>query len=102
MEFWEHADQLAGPVVELVGRNAIEMAPTDRSPHDVSVCRRPCCLGRTPDRIDVSMDVRAPRPECRVGLRDYVLEKMDLGFKPFLCGNITEERLSDFCVMMAR
>ena len=31
---------------------------------------------------------------------DYVLEKMNLSFKAFLCGNITEERLSDFGVMM--
>ena len=31
---------------------------------------------------------------------DYVLGKMNLSFKSFLCGNITEERLSDFGVMM--
>ena len=31
---------------------------------------------------------------------DYVLEKMNLSFKLFLCGNITEERLNDFGVMI--
>ena len=31
---------------------------------------------------------------------DYALEKMNLGFKTFLCGTITEERLNDFGVMI--
>ena len=31
---------------------------------------------------------------------DYVLEKMNLSFKSFLYGNITEERLNDFGVMI--
>ena len=31
---------------------------------------------------------------------DYVLEKMNLSFKSFLCGTITEERLNDFGVMI--
>ena len=31
---------------------------------------------------------------------DYVLEKINLSFKSFLCGNITEEWLSNFGVMM--
>ena len=31
---------------------------------------------------------------------DYVLEKMNLSYKQFLCGTITEERLNDFGVMI--
>ena len=31
---------------------------------------------------------------------DYVLEKMNLSFKTFLCGTITEERLNEFGVMI--
>ena len=31
---------------------------------------------------------------------DYVLEKMNLSYKQYLCGTITEERLNEFGVMI--
>ena len=48
--------------------------------------------------VSIKVLHRLGHPEKRKAAADF--ERMNLSFKSFLCGNITEERLSDFGVMV--